>query len=104
MNHAGRESASSPAESVSGSGSPAVQSGPVPVSGTRYRSTTPNATRKNATASPFGDHTGLNEFSSWVTRSSSAPVFASRMTTSVPKVLVLVAATNLPSRDQEGAV
>jgi hypothetical protein len=47
--------------------------------------------RRNAIASPFGDQTGENECLSFVSRSSSAPLWASRMTTSVPKLSVLVA-------------
>ena len=44
-----------------------------------------------------------SELPSFVTRSSSAPVFASRITTSVPNALVFVAAMYRPSRDQAGS-
>src|SRR6185503_5564122 len=102
MNHCGRDGASRPAEIVSATGSPAVQVGAVPESGIIQRSTTPCSSLKKATASMSGDQTGLNDSSSVVSLSSSAPFLASRITTSVPKLVVLVAATYLPSRDHEG--
>ena len=57
---------------------------------------------RKAIASPAGDHTGEKEPSSSVTRRISAPVAPSRMTTSVPKLSVRVAAMYLPSGDGAG--
>ena len=57
-----------------------------------------------ATESPAGDQTGAHEWPSLVTRSTSAPVFAFRITTSVPNEVVLVAAIHLPSGENAGLV
>ena len=66
------------------------------------QSTTWPETCRNATWSPAGDHAGAQLSPSLVRRRTSAPVVALRMTTSVPKALVLVAAMYLPSGDHDG--
>src|SRR6185295_10862519 len=104
MNHPGRDGASRPAEIVRAMGWPTVQLGAVPDRGMSHRSTTPWSSLKYATESMSGDQTGLKDSSSLVSFSSSVPFLASRMTTSVPKLVVFVAAMNRPSRDQDGAM
>src|SRR3954452_13567268 len=54
--------------------------------------------------SPVGDHTGAQELPPLVTRRTSAPVEALRITTSVPNVVVRVAATHFPSGEKAGLV
>ena len=69
-----------------------VQSGPDPPSLASLRSTIWPSMWRNAMASPAGDQTGAHDPPSVVTRSSSRPWAASRITTSLPKLLVRVAA------------
>ena len=98
----GRDTPSSPALSVRPTVSFTVHAGPPPSSWAIWRSTTWPATRRYAIWSPAGDHAGAQLRPSLVTRSSSAPLAASRMTTSVPIALVRVAAMYFPSGDQAG--
>ena len=55
-------------------------------------------------ASPAGDQEGAHDVSSLVTRSSSLPLPASRMTTSVPSAFVRVAAMYRPSGENDGCM
>ena len=88
----GRDSPSRPDTSVRAMTSSTVQSGAAPSSRTSLRSTIWPRMWRNAIASPTGDQTGAHDAPSLVRRSSSRPLAASRMTTSLPKLLCLVAA------------
>ena len=79
-----------------------VQSGRCPSSRTSSRSTIWPWMWRNAIASPTGDQTGAQDAPSLVSRRSSRPLDASRMTTSLPKLLVLVAAMYRPSGENDG--
>ena len=105
MNHAGREAASSPAAIVSGSGFPTVHVGARAVERHEVQVDDACSTRKErdrvARRRPDRAERVL------VVRHPEqlgVPVFASRITTSVPNVLVSVAATNRPSGDHAGDV
>ena len=91
-NQSGRDTPSSPAAVVRSTGSLSVQSGAVPSSWIMRRSMTWPATWRNAIWSPAGDHVGAQLLPSSVSRWTSAPVVALRITTSVPYALVRVAA------------
>jgi hypothetical protein len=97
MNQSGREAASRPDTCVSATVSPTVHAGPGPVSWTIRRSTIPLSMWRKAIASPRGDQTGAQDRLSSLSRASSDPFEASRITTSVPSPSVFVAATNRPS-------
>src|SRR5204862_8243652 len=92
-NQAGRDSPSRPDTSVRAMTSLTVQFGAAPVSRTRSRSTICPLMWRNAIESPSGDQTGAHDDPSLVRRRISRPFDASRMTRSLPKLLVLVAAT-----------
>src|SRR6266550_6862368 len=88
-NQPGRDAPSSPETWVSGTVSFTVQLPFDPSRRARSRSTIWPARWRKAIESPVGDQTGENEWPSLVTRRTSFP-FMSRMTTSVPKLSVLV--------------
>jgi hypothetical protein len=67
------------------------------------RSTISPSMWRNAIASPAGDQTGAHERPSSVIRSSSRPWAASRMTTSLPNAVVLVATMYVPSGENRGS-
>ena len=79
-----------------------VQLGADPSSWARRRSTTCPETWRYTIWSPAGDQAGPQLSPSSVTLTSSEPVDASRMTTSVPNWLVLVAAMYRPSGEYAG--
>ena len=79
-----------------------VQLGAVPSSWAMRRSMTWPATCRYATWSPRGDHVGAQLLPSSVSRASSAPLAALRITMSVPYAEVFVAAMYRPSGDHAG--
>ena len=93
MNQSGREAASRPDTSVRSTVSFTVQAGAAPSSTASRRSTVCPTMWRKAMPLPAGDQVGANEAPSSVSRSSSRPFRASRITTSVPSAVVRVAAT-----------
>src|SRR5262249_49856305 len=92
MNQSGRDAASRPDTSVRSIVSGIVQFGPVPSSLAHLRSAVCPTRGREGIPAPPGDPDGAHDAPSSVTRMSSLPLLAFRITTSVPSVVVLVAA------------
>ena len=97
MNQSGRDAGSRPETSVRSIVSPTVQAGAVPSSLARRRSTVWPSRWRNAMPSPAGDQVGAHDAPSvGDAQELLRRSMPSRMTTSVPKADVRVAATYAP--------